>query len=186
MLRKPLLTLGLVAATALAFPAFAQDGAADAAPETQATTTDAATAESGNRDRRAWTRGWRGKHADHARRGGDRRGTDKGRFGHGAGPMPMLRMLSAGFDADGDGVVTRDEMKAGLAALVEKHDADGDGSLNLDEFAALHAELTRPLTVRAFQFIDADGDGVISPEERARAEDMLTRRLPTAPKAEAE
>lgn len=174
MLRKSLLTFGLVAATALAVPALAQNRAQDGASGADSNMTRGPSA-----DGKPGARSWR----EDARQDG-RRGPDRRRSGHHMGGKMMMGMLTTPFDADGDGVVTQDEMTAGLAALVEKHDADGDGALSLDEFAALYAEVTRPIAVRAFQFVDADGDGQISPDERSRAEKRLINRFPaSAPEA---
>ena len=44
-------------------------------------------------------------------------------------------------------------------------DADTDGNLSLEEFQALWAEITKPLAVRAFQFLDPDGDAAIAKAE---------------------
>lgn len=168
-------TTTLAVMAALTMPAFAQDQAAQASDTEAAEQTVRQTR--ATPERRAH---WAGKRGH-----GKRFGMQK-RMGHpGMGMMRM--MLLSGFDEDKDGVVTRDELTAGLAALAEKHDADGDGSLSLDEFADLYAEITRPLTVRAFQWIDTDGDGQISAEEREKAAAMFARRLPKeAPEAEAD
>lgn len=177
-MRKPLLTLGLVAATALALPAFAQDSA-PVGTDTAATAEAGAPAENRAEDRadgqRPDARKWHGKRDRDGRRGHDQRRMGHG--DHGSGPAMMLRMVTAGFDSDGDGEISEQELTDGLAALVERHDADGDGTLSLDEFATLHAEIIRPMTVRAFQFLDRDGDGQINAEERQKAEQMLNRRV---------
>lgn len=169
--------------TALALPAFAQDQATETASDSAATEQgDSQTRATPERSQsRAHWAGKRGYGKGH----GQRFGMQK-RMGHpGMGMMRM--MLLSGFDANDDGRVTRDELTSGLAALADKHDADGDGSLSLDEFADLYAEITRPLTVRAFQWIDTDGDGQISAEEREKAAAMFARRLPKeAPEAEAD
>lgn len=168
--------IGLAVIAALAAPVFAQS-TPPAAPEAPAATEAAPPAEG--------PRSWFGrKHAEHRQHWGERRDERRDRRGgshdgpHG-GPMGMMgMMLATTFDADGDGVVTKPELSEGLAALAKKYDANGDGALSLDEFAGLHAEVTRPLTVRAFQWVDADGDGQISADEQAKAETMLSRRLP--------
>jgi len=69
---------------------------------------------------------------------------------HGAGAgasMGLLRAIFQRFDADGDGVITRDELRRGLAlqgvdfgdadfaALMDQMDLDGDGEVSATEFA---------------------------------------------------
>ena len=44
-------------------------------------------------------------------------------------------------------------------------DADKNGNLSLAEFEALWAEITKPVAVRAFQFLDPDGDAAIAKAE---------------------
>ena len=39
------------------------------------------------------------------------------------------------------------------------------GSLSLQEFQALWAEITKPIAVRAFQFLDPDGDAAVAKAE---------------------
>lgn len=182
MFRRSTLALTLLASAALGLPALAQTAPA-AAPDTPAQV-EAAPETTAPAPRRMW----RKAHGDHARADRWQRRDGHGMRGHAMprGPMMMMGMLTRTFDADGDGTVTRAEMTEGLAALVARHDVDGDGNLSLEEFATLHAEIMRPLTVRAFQFLDADGDGQVSEAERARAEGMLTRRLPETAPAKAE
>lgn len=172
MNRLPKLALATVLAAALAVPALAQAPAPAQPPAAPA----AEAAPAGgpgfwsrkHGEREAW--GQRGQR-------GERMRGHHG-FSRSKGMMGMMGMMGAAFDTDGDGVVTRAEMKDGLAALVTKHDADGNGTLSLDEFEGLYAEVMRPMTVRAFQWIDADGDGQLSEAEQARAQDMLSKRLP--------
>ena len=53
----------------------------------------------------------------------------------GMGPMggTMMQM----FDADGDGTVTAEEMRAGMLAQLAEYDSDSDGALSIAEFEAL-------------------------------------------------
>ena len=181
MTRFPKFALGAVLATALAIPVFAQAPAQPATPPANAEAAPEGAPHAEGRkhgDRPHW--GPRGERGDR----GDRMRGHRGPMG----PMGMIGpMLTAGFDADADGVVTQAELDAGLAALVTKYDADGDGTLSLDEFAGLHAELMRPMTVRAFQWIDADGDGALSAAEQDKAKGFLSKRLPEeAPAAKTE
>lgn len=88
------------------------------------------------------------------------------------GPMPggghdrpSFEML----DANGDGAVTVDEVKAMQAARFAEHDANGDGLLSREEMiAAIVAEATaraEKMADRVFTWQDSDGDGLISPAE---------------------
>lgn len=91
-----------------------------------------------------------------------------GGFGHG-GPMgglgPLGHEMLANVDTDGDGALTQEEINAAVNGRFSEFDADRNGSLSLQEFQALWAEITKPVTVRAFQFLDPDGDAAIAKSE---------------------
>lgn len=82
-------------------------------------------------------------------------------------------------DADGDGLLSADEIAAGriedmtaraqqmAARMVERLDADGDGLLSAAEMAA------RPMPARAFDRIDADGDGAVTEAELQAVQDRM-------------
>ncbi len=91
-----------------------------------------------------------------------------GGMGPGGGMMQM-------FDADGDGTVTPEEMRAGLQAKLTEYDSDGDGTLSIGEFEALHSAMIREMMVDRFQHLDADGDGAITAEEMAAPADKMER-----------
>lgn len=166
MTRFPTFALATVLAGALTLPVLAQTTAPAQPPAPAPAGAEAAP------DRPA-PGFWGRKH-------GERHWGQRGERMRGHGPMGMAgAMLTANFDENGDGVVTRAELDDGLDSLVGTHDTDGDGALSLDEFAELYAEVTRPLTVRAFQWIDSDGDGSLSAEEQAKARTILGKRLPT-------
>lgn len=80
-------------------------------------------------------------------------------------------------DADKDGVLTRAEVDAFRADKLRRFDGNGDSRLGLEEFQGLWAEMTRPMQVRAFQFVDANGDGQVSDEEMRRPLDAFVDRL---------
>ena len=80
-------------------------------------------------------------------------------------------------DADRNGTLTRAEVDAFRADKLRRFDAGGDGRLSLEEFQGLWAEMTRPMQVRAFQFVDGNGDGQVSDEEMCRPLDAFVDRL---------
>ena len=100
---------------------------------------------------------------------------------HGGGGMMMEPALQLFEQADGDkdGRLTRAELDAFAAANLQRFDANGDGRLGLEEFQGLWTEFTRPVRVRAFQFVDHDGDGGLTTAELQepldRALDQLDR-----------
>lgn len=104
-------------------------------------------------------------------------------FAHGKG-MGLAR-----FDRDGNGVVTRDEMRTTSGEQFAKLDANKDGRLTLDEMRAAHlsraaehfakkdknndGQLSRDEVPRmpenVFKQIDKNGDGLLSRDELAAA-----------------
>ncbi len=93
-----------------------------------------------------------------------------GGMGPGAAMGPMggkgiAGMLARGADANDDGTVSPDELKAALTAKLTEYDADGDGTLSLSEFEALHSALIRERMVDRFQALDDDGDGKVTAAE---------------------
>jgi hypothetical protein len=99
-------------------------------------------------------------------------------FGHHGGPFLMVadEMLGS-VDTNSDGALTQQEIDAAVTARYAAFDADKDGKLSLDEFQALWADLTRPIAVRAFQFLDPNGDGVVERTEADRRFGSLVARL---------
>ena len=98
--------------------------------------------------------------------GGGPRGPGDRRFD---GPMTLADMQARalrGFerqDANGDGVVTADELSnegegRGGGRMLERADADGDGRITRAEAEAAAAE--------RFRAMDRNGDGVVSEDER--------------------
>jgi len=71
----------------------------------------------------------------------------------------------AAFDANGDGTLSADEINAATKAELASYDTDGNGTLSLDEFAAMYADHTRQMMVRAFQMHDSDGDAQVTEAE---------------------
>jgi len=110
---------------------------------------------------------WRGERDDRGQRG------DRGMMG-GAG---MMGQMFDEADADKDGKLTQEEVDAYRDARFGEFDANGDGRLSLDEFTALHNDLAKQMTVRAFQMHDPDGDGAITKEEFDRPTAGLVQRM---------
>jgi Ca2+-binding EF-hand superfamily protein len=109
----------------------------------------------------------------------------------GMGPMSgmesMGRMMEI-FDEDSDGIVSADEMRAGLADQLVEYDEDGDGNLSIAEFETLHNAMFRARMVDRFQVLDEDGDGQVTGDEMAaparrieRMEQMRTMIQPGQP-----
>lgn len=83
--------------------------------------------------------------------------------------------MMAGFDADGDGLISATELSAQMmqrmgqrvermaAARIARSDIDGDGKLSAAEL------LSPPMAGRMLSRIDADGDGAITEAEIAAA-----------------
>ena len=79
----------------------------------------------------------------------------------------------ARFDRDGNGVVTRDEMRTTAIERFEKTDANHDGRLTLDEIQAAH----RDRAAKHFAEKDTNKDGKLSRAEVARMPDPMFARL---------
>jgi Ca2+-binding EF-hand superfamily protein len=90
-----------------------------------------------------------------------------GGFGGGLGGHggPMMREMLASVDTNGDQALTQDEINAYIAKSLADFDANNDGQLSLEEFQGLWAQITRPMAVRAFQFLDPNGDAEVSKQE---------------------
>lgn len=88
--------------------------------------------------------------------------------------MVMQRVIELA-DKDGDGRLSVEEIETFRTDIFARHDSDGDGRLSLEEYDALFREITRPIMVRSFQFLDPDGNGQITQEEFLRPTDRLVR-----------
>ncbi|HHN66925.1 MAG TPA: acid-shock protein [Thermopetrobacter sp.] len=99
---------------------------------------------------------------------------------HGPGPVvkrPNLMKL----DANGDGVITREEVAAARAKRFAKRDANGDGVITAAEIDAaimkrLEKRKTR-LRYRLLARLDADGDGTVTRDEFVNKRNRLFARL---------
>jgi hypothetical protein len=90
-----------------------------------------------------------------------------GMMGHGPGGHggPMVREMLASVDTNGDSALSQEEIDAAVDARFAEFDADNSGGLSLTEFDGLWAEITRPMAVRAFQFLDPNGDADVARTE---------------------
>ena len=77
----------------------------------------------------------------------------------------MRREMLKEVDTNSDGKISQDEINAAVNARFAEFDADKNGSLSLQEFEALWADITKPIAVRTFQFLDPNGDAEISKAE---------------------
>jgi hypothetical protein len=94
------------------------------------------------------------------------------------GPMGGMRtLIIERIDTNKDGKITKEEIAAFDGDSLKKYDANGDGALSLDEFDAFFRDLTRPVTVRAFQFVDKDGDAKVTLDEFSLPGDRLVKAL---------
>jgi Ca2+-binding EF-hand superfamily protein len=79
----------------------------------------------------------------------------------------------AHFDRDGNGVVTRIEMRTTAAERFDKIDTNHDGKLTADEIEAAHREAA----AKHFAAKDTDKDGRLSRAEVAKMPDAMFARL---------
>jgi hypothetical protein len=93
-------------------------------------------------------------------------------FGHGrmammgGGHFGMLgHEMIQNIDTNKDDALSQEEINAAVNARFAEFDADKNGSLSLPEFEALWAEITKPVAVRAFQFLDPNGDAAVAKAE---------------------
>ena len=77
------------------------------------------------------------------------------------GEMQLNIRLMLSFDSNKDGLVTRDEVEAGLRAQFEAADIDRNGSLNLNEIQAENARRWQASGTASSPLIDWNQDGVV-------------------------
>lgn len=113
-------------------------------------------------------------------------GANMGAMGGDMGFMANMGMMGgdqhmAGYDTDGDGTLSADEIAAGIKAELVKYDTDANGTLSLDEFAAMQADMQaetlRTMAVRAFQMHDSDGDAQVTEAEMAASAAQMQQML---------
>jgi Ca2+-binding EF-hand superfamily protein len=81
----------------------------------------------------------------------------------------------ARFDRDGNGAVTRDEMRTTALERFDKMDANHDGRLTLDEIQAAHRERA----AQHFAAKDVNKDGKLTKDELPNMPDEVFARLDT-------
>lgn len=105
-----------------------------------------------------------------------------GPMGH-MGPMGMMGLgpvaheMLKNVDTNNDGALTQDEVNAAVNSRFTEFDADKNGNLSLPEFEALWAEITKPMAVRTFQFLDPNGDAIVSKQELDDRFDKVVSRF---------
>lgn len=99
-------------------------------------------------------------------------------FGHHGGPFHVLALdMLGGVDTNTDRALSQEEIDAAINSRYATFDSNKDGQLSLEEFQALWTDLSRPVTVRAFQFLDADGDATVARAEVDRRFGALVAQL---------
>jgi Ca2+-binding EF-hand superfamily protein len=91
----------------------------------------------------------------------------RGFGGHGGAMMmmgPAMELIRQ-IDTNSDMALSQGEIDAATNGRFDQFDADRNGQLSLDEFQGLWADITRPVAVRAFQFLDPNGDATVAKEE---------------------
>jgi len=85
-------------------------------------------------------------------------------------------------DANGDGMITADDIEAVRVARFSEMDANGDGTISLDEFQAQAAANSAERAERMFNRLDADGDGALGQDVLSKGRgggDRMIERLDT-------
>jgi hypothetical protein len=108
-----------------------------------------------------------GKGGGKGRQGGGQRGGPRGErpAENGAPRMPWPVVHAKEMDANQDGVLTRDEMKAEVAKTLAEGDADKDRKLSAAEAAGGARTAFGGFEKQHAKEIDADGDGMITSTE---------------------
>jgi Ca2+-binding EF-hand superfamily protein len=93
---------------------------------------------------------------------------------------PEERPNFAALDADGDGLVTLEEMQASAAARFVMADTNGDGGLSADELIAQmqarRAAIEADIAAQMLERLDANNDGLLQADElQQRGGDRLER-----------
>ena len=85
-------------------------------------------------------------------------------------------------DTDGDGGVTREELRALAANRFAERDTDGDGALSAEEIAAAEQANRADRINRMIERLDQNGDGLLQQDEIAQAErvDRMNRMFERA------
>ena len=95
----------------------------------------------------------------------------------GEGHGPRAEMKFETLDADGNGEVTREEMRAAREGRFMESDADGDGKLSRDEMLAEAQERAAKRVDQMIKRFDKDGDGAVSAEELPQPDEKRAARM---------
>lgn len=79
--------------------------------------------------------------------------------------LPEGRWLLAKYDANGDSVISADEISYKRERVFERMDADADGAVSLQEYQNLDARKREVLLQARFLKLDLDGDGRLTAQE---------------------
>lgn len=82
---------------------------------------------------------------------------------------PLAERMFSRFDANSDGQITRDEVKAQAAERFARMDTDGDGIVTRDERREARKARQIRRTERRFARMDTDGNGAVSVDEMKAA-----------------
>lgn len=91
----------------------------------------------------------------------------------------------ATIDADGNGTITAEELRARMDQRFNEADTDGDGVISREEFVARAGGNASERAERMFDRLDADGDGALSRDVlaarqgRAMTPERMIERLDT-------
>ncbi len=99
--------------------------------------------------------------------GGAARGDHHG-FGHGHHHRDLEGFFKR-WDKDGDGKVALADLPEGMRDHLKSADTNGDGYLTRDEMKAAHEAMRAKMKA----MIDTNGDGTVSPDERAAAREKF-------------
>ncbi|MEN8722538.1 MAG: EF-hand domain-containing protein [Alphaproteobacteria bacterium] len=95
---------------------------------------------------------------------------------HGEKAKTRAAQQFSAMDANGDGKLTREEMKAHHKARHAKKDTNGDGKISRDEFKKAGKSEWAARADRMFDNMDRDGDGFLTDADKPKDKDMDKRR----------
>lgn len=88
-----------------------------------------------------------------------------------------VEKLFARFDANADGMISKDEADQARASMFGELDADGDGAVSRSELVAKAQERAADHASKRFDRLDTNGDGLISQAELAAKSERRFKRV---------